>query len=146
MKYIKWFFKYLFSSTNKGIKTITNIGNSNYTEVEQKILDIIEGMVSSADINKIHCDTQKSKYYIVVGNRTLVIDSATNKVFLLIENSDCQDSMYPFMIRESVITDYIDILVKNKSLHTEKIYERVISCEMKFLSNYEEKVKEENLA
>ena len=141
------FFHFLFSASNKSIEKIASITTASYTDVEKDLYNILSAMTLSADLNEIHCDTTTKKYYVVVGNRIVVIDGSTNKVFMLIEckkgEPDCEDNMYPFVIRESVITDFIDLLAKRKHLHTEKIYERVLACEKKFLTCFEAKVKGE---
>jgi len=135
--------KYLFSASKKRISNLT----TSYNNIEQYLFNIVTAMALQTDINQIHCDTDDKKYYVIVGNRTVIIDGTTNKVFILIEPnedlSECEKTTCPFLIRDSVVTDLIDILVKRKHIHTEKIYAKIISYETEFLNTFEQKMKDE---
>lgn len=143
MNYLKQFFNYLFSSSKK---KISNMTSSNYSQTELHLLEVIKTMLSSSNINNIHCDTEVKKYYIIVDKTRLVIDGMTNKVFIFVDEIDNEcdvllNPMHPFIINDSVATDFIDMLVKAKHKHTNKIYEEIISWEVKYLEAFHEKVK-----
>ena len=122
---------------NISTTTISNVVTSSYDENEQSIIDLLNEMTSSADVRELHCDTKTKKYYVVVGNRTIAIDGSTSKVFLFITGATAdEDEVYPFIIRESVITDMIDIIATRKSHHTEKMHARILDCERNFLKTF----------
>ncbi len=139
MKKIAVFFVNLF---NKSTKTISSVV-TNYSPTEQTLINVVTDMCQNALMSDLHCDSQMKKYFVTIDNKTIAIDGMTNKVFMLIEfpEDSCKDIAHPFNIKDSIVTDLIDLIVTYKSKHTVSRYEKIVKCENDLLNSFADEVK-----
>lgn len=106
---------------------------------ENEMLELIEEFVGEVTVDKIHCDSQGKKYFIVDGTRKLIVDGNTNKVFLLMDEPNCGKRFYNGIYNEESVTLFIDLIVTTKHLHTEKIYQEMLVHQSELLKDFRAK-------
>lgn len=106
---------------------------------ENEMLELINEFVNEVSVDKIHCDSQGKKYFIVDGTRTLAVDGNTNKVFLLLDEPNCGKRFYNGIYNEESVTLFIDLIVTTKHLHTEKIYQSILTHQSELLKDFRSK-------